>query len=162
MFKIKLLILLLNSLIVVACSSKHAFNNNQKFSIAYINGEYDGLLLKNTLMENLKSLNIYENNAVYNIRADINHEEEFYITNIDNTSDRQKIMSSLKIQVIDQINKCTVLNYNKTISQFYIFASSDQFISNKVAEKKIKKNNTEILVKNLIPKLIKTKLNCID
>ena len=103
-------------------------------------------------------MNIYENNAVYNIKADINHEEEFYITNIDNTSDRQKIMSSLKIQVIDQINKCTVLNYNKTISQFYIFASSDQFISNKVAEKKIKENNTEILVRNLIPKLIKTKL----
>ena len=45
MFRIKLLILLLTSLLFFSCTK----NNNQnkiKYSVGYIGGEYDGLILK--------------------------------------------------------------------------------------------------------------------
>ena len=47
MLKIKSLILLLISFILFACSKNYHHHNDQKYSIAYIGGEYDGLLLKN-------------------------------------------------------------------------------------------------------------------
>ena len=84
------------------------------------------------------------------------HKPDLYITNIDNTSDRQKISSSLSIRIINNQEKCILLNYNNNVSQFYIYASGDKFLSNQRANKKIKKDNTEALVKNFVNKLFKT------
>ena len=44
--------------------------------------------------------------------------------------------------------------------KFYVYASSDFFLSNKKAEKEIKKNNTEELVKGFLKKLNSADLNC--
>ena len=49
MFKIKLLIFLLASFIILSCAKDRAKNNDIKYSIGYISGEYDGLILKNLL-----------------------------------------------------------------------------------------------------------------
>ena len=153
MFKIRLLILLLISFFITSCTNNQTHSFNQKYSLAYIGGGSDGLLLKNYLLSSLKNLDIYDANSKYEIRPIINHSSNVFITNIDNTSDRQKISTNLSFQIINTFNNCQVLSDQITISQFYIYASSDKFYSNKTAVNKIKKDNTESAVSKLINKL---------
>ena len=162
MSKIKLSILLLISFFIFSCTNNQANYSNQKYSVAYIGGEYDGLLLKNYLTSGLKNLNIYDQNSSFEVQANINHSTNLYITNIDNTSDREKVNTILRIKIINKESKCTVFNDEINISQFYIYASSDKFLSNQVAFKKIKKDNTESTVRQFINKLKKVNVQCND
>ena len=50
-------------------------------------------------------------------------------------------------------SNCMIFNDEINVSQFYIYASSDKFLSNKAAEKKIKKDNTESTVRQFINKI---------
>ena len=160
MFKIKLLILLLTSFFIVSCTNNQTHSFNQKYSLAYIEGGFDGLLLKNYLLSNLKSLNIYDPNSNNEIRVNISHVSNIYITNIDNTSDREKISTSLTFQIFNTLDNCQLASDQITVSQFYIYASSDKFRSNQTAVKKIKKDNTESLVKKFINKLTTVNNKC--
>ena len=160
MFKIKLLILLLTSFFIVSCTNNQTHSFNQKYSLAYIEGGFDGLLLKNYLLSSLKNLSIYDPNSNYEIRANINHGANIYITNIDNTSDRQKISTSLSFQIISTVDNCQLTSDQISVSQFYIYASADKFLSNQTAVNKIKKDNTESLVKKFINKLITVGNKC--
>ena len=153
MFKIKLLILLLTSFFFSSCANKQINYSGQKYSLAYIEGGFDGLLLKNYLLSSLKNLDIYNPNSNYQINANINHSSGLYITNIDNTSDREKITTNLSIQIIDALSQCQILNEQINVSQFYIYASSDKFLSNQTAAREIKKDNTESSVNQFINKL---------
>ena len=56
MFKIKLLILSLVSFIFISCTNSENKNYEMKYSLGYITGEYDGLVLKNYLKNYLKVL----------------------------------------------------------------------------------------------------------
>ena len=150
MFKIRLLILLLTSFFLNACVNNQNPTFNQKYSLAYIGGGFDGLLLKNYLLSNLKNLDIYDPNSRYEIKASINHNVNLFITNIDNTSDREKIDTSLSFQINNNFDNCQLVSDEISVSQFYIYASGDKFFSNQSAVKKIKKDNTESLVKKLI------------
>ena len=160
MSKIKLSILLLISFFVFSCANNQINNPNQKYSLSYIGGEYDGLLLKNYLTNGLKNLRIYDQDSNFEIQANINHNSNLYITNIDNTSDREKISTKLSIKIINKKLNCISFNDEITVSQFYIFASSDKFLSNQVAVKKIKKDNTESTVRQFINKLKKIDGQC--
>jgi len=160
MSKIKLSILLLISFLFFSCTKSQVNHSNQKYSLAYIGGEYDGLLLKNYLTNGLKILNIYDQNSNFEIQANISHSTNLYITNIDNTSDREKISTNLSIKIINKELDCISFNDKITVSQFYIYASSDKFLSNQLAVKKIKKNNTESTVKRFINKLKKIDGQC--
>ena len=160
MSKIKLSTLLLISFFVFSCANNQINNLNQKYSIAYIGGEYDGLLLKNYLTNGLKNLKIYDQYSNFEIEANINHSTNLYITNIDNTSDREKINTKLSIKIINKKSNCISFNDDITISQFYIYASSDKFLSNQAAVKKIKKDNTESAVGQFINKLRKIDGQC--
>ena len=153
MFKIKLLILLLISFFINSCTNNQNHSFNQKYSLAHIGGGFDGLLLKNYLLSSLKNLNIYDPNSKYEITANINHGSNIYITNIDNTSDREKINTSLSFQIINTVDTCQLSSDQISVSQFYIYASGDKFLSNQTALRKIKKDNTESLVKKFISKL---------
>ena len=160
MSKIKLSILLLTSYIFFSCANSKINQFNSKYSLAYIGGEYDGLLLKNYLQNSLKNLNIYDQNSNFEIKANISHSSNLYITNIDNTSDREKINSKLSIQIFDNLSNCNIFNDEISISQFYIYASSDKFLSNQTALRKIKKDNTEATVRIFINKLKKIDNKC--
>ena len=83
-----------------------------------------------------------------------------YITNINNTSDREKITSTLEISITN--NDCIVYKSINSIAQFYLIASSTKFKSNTDAIKKIKTDNTELLVKNVINEILDKKFKCID
>ena len=98
MFRIKLLILLLSSLLVLSCSNEQK-SENIKLSVGYIGGEYDGLLLQNQLRSHLKSLDILDDKSKYQIQANISHTKNMFIANIDNTADREKIKSSLELKI---------------------------------------------------------------
>ena len=122
----------------------------------------DGLILKNILTENLKAFSIYDSSSNYSIQSSVTHSLNLYITNIDNTSDRQNITSTLSTKIIDKRNDCTLYEKSNSVSQFYIFASSDKFLSNQKAEKKIKKDNTEVLVRKLINNLNEVETVCVN
>ena len=128
--------------------------------MAYIGGEYDGLLLKNYLKSGLESLDIYDQNSKFEIQATISHSSNLFITNTDNTSDREKISTTLNVKVDNNENGCQVYNNEINVSQFYIYASSDKFLSNQKAVKEIKKDNTEATVKQLINELLVNRYKC--
>ena len=142
MFRIKLLILLLLSIIQINCTSKI---NNDDFLIGYISGSYEGLLFKNTLEANLRGLNSYNQNSSLIIEGSISHNDEIYITNIDNTSQRERVSSNINMQIYNKELKCNVYTYVNNVSQFYIYSSGTYFLSNKKAREDIIKENTNIL-----------------
>ena len=153
MSKIKLSILVLISLVAFSCTNNKVNYSHQKYSLGYIGGEYDGLLLKNYLVNSLKILDIHDQNSNFEIQANISHGTNLYITNIDNTSDREKIKTKLSVKIINKSSNCKIYNDEIDVSQFYIYTSSNKFLSNQTAVKKIKKDNTESAVKYFINKL---------
>ena len=161
MFKIKLLILLLSSLTFLSCTNNQT-NGELKLSVGYIGGEYDGLILTNLWNSHLKNLNMLDEKSRYQIQSGISHSQNVYVTNIDNTSDREKIRSSINLKIYDKNSKCFLYSYSDEISQFYILASSDSFNSNKMAIDKIKRENTEYFVKKFINEINSKKLKCND
>lgn len=160
MYKIRLLILLLTSVLISSCIKYDKSNYNQKFSVDYIGGERDGLILKNYLGYYLQARQIYDQSSFLKIEANISHQSNLFITNIDNTSDREKVISTLDIKILNKKDNCYIYDSNFNISQFYIFAASDNFLSNQAALKKIKKNNTESLVKKFIIDINNLNENC--
>ena len=85
---------------------------------------------------------MFDKNSKYEIQANISHSQNLYITNIDNTSDRENIDSSVNVKILNVELNCFTHSFNETISQFYVLASSDQFISNSTAVEEIKVENT--------------------
>ena len=160
MYKTKLLTLSLISLIFLSCTKSTSNQNNSKFSIGYIDGEFDGLVLETLLRNNLFNIGQYDKESNLIIDAEISHTSSLFITNIDNTSDRMNMSSKLSVKIIDQLSECEMYNFDNEISQFYIFADSNQYISNVVAEKKIKEQNTEQLVKEFINKITRSEIVC--
>tara|TARA_B100001027_G_scaffold188115_1_gene141094 strand:- start:1419 stop:1901 length:483 start_codon:yes stop_codon:yes gene_type:complete len=160
MFKIKLLILLLVSLSCISCISNKGNNDGVKYSLGYIGGEFEGLLLKNYLKNYLLSFDLYDENSNYEIKSSISHSSNLYITNIDNTSDRTRIKSTLNIEINDLENICSIDNFNRSVSQFLIYADGSKYISNNAAIEKIKKENTESLVKSFINSMDKENIRC--
>ena len=57
---------------------------------------------------------------------------------------------------------CFTYSYIETISQFYVIAPSDQFISNSTAVEEIKIDNTEYLVKKFVNSLSEKAFVCND
>jgi len=160
MYKIKLSILLLTSFFIFSCTNNQNHSFSQKYSLAYIGGEFDGLLLKNYLLFSLRNLDIYDPNSIYEISASISHSSNLYITNIENTSEREKINTNLSFQVTNILSECEVIADNVHVSQFFIYAPSTKFLSNQTALQKIKKDNTESAVKQLINNLRTVKNKC--
>ena len=158
MFRIKLLILLLTSCILLSCNSS---NNHNKYSLEYIGGGYDGLVLKKILNASLNNFEFYDGNSRKSIKASISHDVELLITNIDNTSDRESVNTKLIISIFDKESNCNILEFNRNISQFYIYASNEKFLSNDKALEEIKYKNTEELVKRFINSLNKVSIDCV-
>ncbi len=159
MSKIKLLILLLINVSLISCVS-NTENFNFKLSVAYIGGEYDGLVLSNQLKSHLNNFGMFDKNSEYEIQANISHTQDLYITNIDNTSDRERVDSSLNVKIFNKELNCITYSNSETVSQFYVLALSDQFISNNTAVEEIKIKNTEYLVKKFVNSLSEEKLVC--
>lgn len=159
MSKIKLLILLLTSFLF-SCTTSYIKENNLNFKLGYIGGEYDGLILSDILESNLNSYGVKDEGSNFEIKATISHNSDIYITNIDNTSDREKIVSYLEVQIINKKSGCVAYKHNDNIAQFYIYASSEKFISNQKAAQQIKFINTENLVRRFMNKIIYAKMDC--
>ena len=150
MFKIKLLTLLLVSIFVLSCTKQDRNLSYNQYSIGPIGGEYDGLILKNLLSTHLRSFNLHSNQSNYEIKSSISHSNNIFITNIDNTSDRERITSYVAIDIFNKLDNCVTDRYEEEVEQFFVYASSDKFMSNQKALEKIKFDNTEALVKGFI------------
>ena len=162
MYKIKLLILLLISLFVLSCADNRKPSKKYLFSLSNIGGEYDGLVLSNILRSHLAGYNSIDPSSRLEIQSNIQHSTSIYITNIDNTSDREKVETVISVKIYNEDDKCYVYKFNKMLSQFYVFASNENFISNQKALEQIKYENTEELVKNFINELFYIELECLE
>ena len=160
MFKTKLLISLLISFIFLSCTRDTLDREITKYSLAYTGGEYDGLILNNLLKSDLSNFMAYDDNSNLRIEPNISHSTELFISNIDNTSDRMRVKSTITAKIVDIRFKCDTRTFKEDVTQFYLFADTEKYISNSVAEKKIKEENTEILVRNFINKILKTDNKC--
>ena len=160
MFRIKLLILLLISFFQISCAGK--IDTNHNFGIGYIGGSYQGLLFRNTLEANLRGFNIYNQKSNLIIDGSIGHKYTTYITNIDNTSQRERVSTAINIQIYNKELDCIVFTYEENISQFYIYASGTYFLSNKKAKNKIIHENTNILTKKFLNSVPSRLNNCED
>ena len=159
MSKVKLLILLLTSLAIISCTNNKNFNHIA-LSVSYLGGEYDGLVLSNQLKRHLNNFGMLDKNSNYHVEGEITHSSNLYITNIDKTSDRERIHSSIVLNIYDSVKDCKVYTYLDDISQFYILASGDKFVSNKTALEEIRNENTEYFVKKFINDLNESDFNC--
>ncbi len=161
MSKIRLLILLLTSIFLFSCTSSQN-ENKIKLSISYIGGGYNGLMLSNKLKSHLNNLNMLDDRSEFQIEASISHTTNLYITNIDNTSDRERVDSSINLKIYNSELDCYTYEYEDSLSQFYVLAAGDKFISNKNAEEKIKEENVDYFIKVFINNLNNSKFNCND
>ena len=159
MSKIKLLILLLISLFFISCV-KNQEKNKIKVSIDYIGGGYDGLMLNNQLQKYLNNFGMLDKDSKMQIQASISHTNNLFITNIDNTSDRERVSSSIELKIYDREMECYTYIYTNHLSQFYVLAASEKFISNKTAVEKIKIENVDYLIKVFINNLNGSNLTC--
>jgi hypothetical protein len=153
MFKTKLLILLLINLIFINSCTTNRLDTGIKYSVGYIGGEYAGFVFKNKLLIHLDGYNLYSKISNYQIRADVNHTTNTYVTNINNTSDRSNIETIMNIEVYDLKNECIVYRWKDDIEQFFIYASNEKFLSNQTASEKINIDNTDQLIKRFINKI---------
>ena len=160
MFKIKLLILLLSS-ILVSCATSHKVDN-PKIDLNYIAGGVDGLIMNNMLANYLQNYNLYDKNSNFKVDASISHNTNFFITNIDNTSDRENVSTRMDINIIDKNKDCVTFSFSETIDYFYIYASSETFSSNQKALEEIRFYNTETLIKKFIVNLTDRDFTCFD
>ena len=101
-----------------------------------------------------------DDSSEFQIQASISHSSSVYITNIDNTSDREKITSSINLKIYNKNSDCYTYSYNDGVAQFYILASSDNFGSNKKATQQIKFENTDYFVKKFVNSLAIDELVC--
>ncbi len=159
MYRIKLLILLLINLALASCLQVKKKSEFQ-LSVAYIAGEYDGLLLSNQLKSYLNNFGILSANSNFQVQGSISHSSNLFITNIDNTSDREKIDSSINIKIFNKESECFTYSFNESVSQFYVLAASDKFSSNRTAIEEIKSDNTEYFVKRFINSLTDESFVC--
>ncbi len=159
MSKIRLLILLLINLSLFSCVNSQK-ENLGKLSVAYIGNEYDGLVLSNQLKKYLNNFGMLDERSNLQIQADVSHSNKLFITNIDNTSDRERIDSKINLKVYDNELGCLTYLYTNNVSQYYVLAASDKFISNKSAVDEIKLENIEYLVKVFINNLNDSILIC--
>ena len=154
MYKIKLSILLLISFFLVSCTNSNLQSDQKtQYAIDYITGGYDGLVLKKLLQANLKGFLLFNPDSDKIIQTRIDHQTEIFITNIDNTSDRERVSTNLKVDIFDKKNDCFIATFNEDVSQFFIYASNEKFLSNESALESIKYDNTEELVKTFINSL---------
>ncbi len=160
MYKIKLLILLLISFVLLSCTNNDNINKNNRFSLGYIGGGYDGLVMSNLIETYLKSYNMLDDNSELSIEIGYNNNANLYVSGIDKTSDRQKIISEIKIKIYNKMLDCYVYSFEESVSQFYIFATNEKFISNEKAVEKIKYENADLLTKRFINNVMYEKLIC--
>ena len=161
MCKVKLLILLLISSSLFSCSSSPV-QSKHNFSLDYVGGAEDGLIFSNLLKSYLNDYGLFNPNSRLIIKASITHEQNLYITNVDNTSDREKIKSNITLSIFDQLNDCNIFHYKSSENQFYVITDTVNFTSNNVAVEQIKFRNNEALIQKLIPHIVDIEVNCLD
>tara|TARA_B100001093_G_scaffold304730_1_gene290635 strand:- start:936 stop:1421 length:486 start_codon:yes stop_codon:yes gene_type:complete len=160
MCKIKLSTLLLISFFLVSCSAQKKYNTSNTFNLGRIESDVEGLVAHNILSSHLNSFGLLNGLSHYKISGKINHATSLYITNIDNTSDRENVITTLYITIVK--DACVVYKYEEETSQFYLITSSTKFKSNTKAIEKIKYDNSENLIQRFINIIIDKPLNCID
>lgn len=88
-------------------------------------------------------MDLLDQNSPYEIRANLNIKKNVYITNIDNTSDRENITTTIYFSIYDKNEDCLIYKDTYVASQFYIYVSSDKFFSNRTALEKIKEKTVK-------------------
>lgn len=160
MFKIKLLILFFSSFFLISCNYQKDLSFSNSFDIGRIETDVDGLVAKNILSSHLNSFGLLDEYSKLKIRGKITHSTSLYITNINNTSDRENLITNIDMEIVK--GNCVVYEYSAETSQFYLITSSTKFKSNTKAIEKIKYDNSEYLIQKFINIVTNKRLECKD
>ena len=152
MSKIKLLILLLISINLTNCTNNNIYQGN-KYSVGYIGSSMEGLLLKNNLESNLRAFNLYSQQSSFLIEGNIGNSFSIYVPTTNKTSQRENVTTGINLKIFNKNLSCYVYSFEDTTSQFYIYASSTYFLSNKEAQKDIINDNINNLIIDFINSL---------
>jgi len=152
MSKIKLLILLLISINLTNCKNNNIYQGN-KYSVGYIGSSMEGLLLKNNLESNLRAFNLYSQQTNFLIEGNISNSFSIYVPTTSKTSQRENVTTGINLKIFNKNLSCYVYSFEDTTSQFYIYASSTYFLSNKEAQKDIINDNINNLIIDFINSL---------
>jgi len=161
MSKIKLLILLLISINLTNCTNNNIYQDN-KYSVGYIGSSMEGLLLKNKLESNLRAFNLYSQQTNYLIEGNIGNSFSIYVPTTNKTSQRENVTTGINLKIFNKNLNCYVYSFEDTTSQFYIYASSTYFLSNKEAQKDIINDNINNLIIDFINSLPSNLDNCAE
>ena len=159
MSKIKLLILLLISINLISCANNNIYQNS-KYSVGYIGNSLEGLLLKNNLESNLRAFNLYSQQSNFLIEGNIGNSFSIYVPTTNKTSQRENVTTGINLKIFNKNLECYVYSFEETTSQFYIYASSTYFLSNKEAQKDIINDNINNLIVDFINTLPVNIENC--
>ena len=159
MSKIKLLILLLISINLISCANNNIYQNS-KYSVGYIGSSFEGLLLKNNLESNLRAFNLYSQQSNFLIEGNIGNSFSIYVPTTNKTSQRENVTTGINLKIFNKNLNCDVYSFEETTSQFYIYASSTYFLSNKEAQKDIINDNINNLIVDFINTLPVNIENC--
>ena len=156
MFKIKLLTLFLISLFLINCSKK--VDLKKQYNVDIVSGQ-NNFSYQNTLIQYLDSMKLYSNtNNNYVIQISPNLSQSVFITNIDKTSDRNKISLSVTynvFKILKSLNvKCNVFSQNYKRSSAYLFASGEFNQSNIAADEEITQNLINLITNDFIDDLL--------
>ena len=155
MYRIKLLILFLFSLLLLGCVT--SFIEGKKFNVSSV--AYDKYFLyENTLIQYLSAMGIYDNsNYEYLIKINPNKSEGVFITNIEKNSDRKRISLDVTYTVAkryyDTSLMCNIFVQDYYRSSSYIIASGEFNISNRAADEEIIDNLIDIITNDFIDDL---------
>ena len=159
MSKIKLLILLLISIKLISCTNKNIYQSN-KYSVGYIGSSFEGLLLKNNLESSLRAFNLYSQQSNFLIEGNIGNGFSIYVPTTNKTSQRENVTTGISLKIFNKDLDCHVYGFEETTSQFYIYASSTYFLSNKETQKGIINDNINNLIIDFINSLPDNLDNC--
>ena len=84
---------------------------------------------------------------ILKVDARISHNTNFFITNIDNTSERNLVSSTLNINIMDKVENCEIYQSNNEILTVLYCCQLKSILPATCCLEKIKRDNTENLIK---------------
>ncbi len=166
MLKIKFLILLSSTLLLISCGMKieqNIFDKDNKYSLRYFSGGQNVFNYGNILKQQLIANNLYSSKANNEIVVSLGEEREYLTTSITKVASRESSRLTIQVQVYDQAkSNCILFDENYVSEQTYSVSGSSANLSNRAARDDVFLINSENISHRIVDDLLfQTNENCI-
>jgi len=166
MLKIKFLILLYSSFLLVSCEMKIKDSVNyqdNKYSLRYVSGGQSVFNFTNILKQQLVVNNLYNELAENEILIGLGEDREYLATSITKVASRESNKLSIKLKVYDENRSdCVLFDEDYISEQSFLVSESSANLGNKEAQDDIFLINSENISQRIIDDLMfQTNMKCI-